>query len=282
MLNLLGKKKLLALVCAAACVFSLAGCQEVMEYVDNYVPPTAPETFETVPNGPTDPAQTTPAPTEPPQEVIVGVVTGAGVLNVRSGPGVEYEKVGSLEDGTKVAIYERQPVGESTWGRIKAGWISMNYIAIQDKQDDEITVTHSIIATVTTENLNIRTGPSSNYEKVGALTTGDKVQISEICVIKQVLWGKTRKGWLCMSYVQIDGTPDGGLWLTGTVNVQELMIRSGPGTNNRVTGNYASGQKIVITQLQSVDYVPWGKTDKGWVCMSYVIPDGNITVSAGS
>lgn len=279
-------KRLLAFICILGCVAGLCGCSKVIDYVDTYVPPTTPEFIQT---GPMDtiyvPGETTPEATQPEaQPTLVGIVTGARVLNVRSGPGTEYEKVGELDEGTKIAIYEVQEVGDSIWGRTKMGWLSMNYIELEEKDDgntDAPVTTSSIIATVTTNDLNVRSGPGTRYERVDRVNTGDKVQISEICVLDKVLWGKTQIGWLCMSYVSIDSTSDGSLQLSGTVNATELMIRSSAGSDGKAVGRYHSGEKIVVTELRAVDYVPWGKTDKGWVCMSYVLLDGNIIVSAG-
>ncbi len=279
--------RLLALVCILGCVAGLCGCSEVIEYVDTYVPPTTPEFIQT---GPMDtiyvPGETTPEATKPEaQPTLVGIVTGARVLNVRSGPGTEHEKVGELDEGTKIAIYEVQEVGDSVWGRTKMGWVSMNYIELEEQQtqekEDKPITTQSIIATVTTDDLNVRSGPGTRYERVDRVHTGAKVEISEICVLDKTLWGKTETGWLCMSYVSIDSTSDGSLQLSGTVNADELMIRSSAGSDGKAVGRYHSGDKIVITELRAIDHVPWGKTDKGWVCMNYIIPDGNIIVSAG-
>ncbi len=284
-MNIRTIKRLIASVCILGCTAGLFGCDKVIEYVDNYVPPTTPEFIDTLPEDTQpQPGETTPPVTEPVQQTLVGIVTGAKVLNVRSGPGTEYDKVGTYDEGMKVAIYERQQVGDSTWGRTKSGWISMNYIVLEDENatKEESTTTHSIIATVTTDDLNVRSGPGTRYDSVGRINTGDKVQITEICVLDNILWGKAKKGWLCMSYVTIDGAADGKLRLSGTVNASELMIRSSPGTDAKRVGSYPSGEKIVVTELRAIDYVPWGKTDKGWVCMNYVTPDGNIVVTAGS
>ncbi len=277
-------KRLLALLCAIICLLALSGCdaaKSALEYIDNYVPPTAPETTVTTPPAPTDPMAPTTEPaatTAPP--VKVGVVSGASTLNIRKGAGLEFDVVGSLDEGTKVAIYEQVQVGDKTWGRIKAGWISMEYIKLQNEVNEEITTTHSIIATVTGEYLNIRSGPSVNYRAVGGLYAGDKVQITELCIVGKTMWGKSIKGWVCMDYIKIDGTPNGELRLSGTVNANPLTIRSGPGADKDAIGSYVYGDKVMITQLEAVGYVAWGKTDKGWICMSYVAPDGNITVSA--
>lgn len=277
-------KRILALGCALVCALAFSGCQAVLDYVDNYVPPTTPAGSVTVPtttgpNGETAP-ETTPAQTQPSQPTVVGVVTGAGVLNVRAGAGTEFEKVGSLEDGTKVAIYEQVQVGESTWGRIKIGWISMNYIQITDTGISESSTIDSIIATVTGENLNVRSGPGTGHDRVGSLTTGDKIQITEVRIVGESIWGKGAKGWVSMNYVQIDGMPNGELRLSGTVDTAELMIRSAPGAQNQHLGSYLQGEKVLITQLKSLDSQPWGKTDKGWICIDYVAVDGGIVVTA--
>lgn len=50
--------------------------------------------------------------------------TGIGV-NVRSGPGISYSKVGALPDGSKVTVYEIQ----GDWSRIGTNrWVSSNYL----------------------------------------------------------------------------------------------------------------------------------------------------------
>lgn len=52
----------------------------------------------------------------------------------------------------------------------------------------------------------------------------------------------------------------------GTVKVSDyLNIRSGPGENYPIVGKYANGDKVTITQEES-----WGKTDKGWIKLSYI------------
>lgn len=44
-------------------------------------------------------------------------------LNIRSGPGTSYEKVGALSSGTKVIIHEIS----GNWGRCADGWVSLDY-----------------------------------------------------------------------------------------------------------------------------------------------------------
>lgn len=56
------------------------------------------------------------------------VLRSAGELNVRSGAGTNYSKIGILRGGEAVTIYEEKTVGETVWGNIGYGWVSMDYI----------------------------------------------------------------------------------------------------------------------------------------------------------
>jgi uncharacterized protein YgiM (DUF1202 family) len=58
-------------------------------------------------------------------------VVGAGSgLNVRSGPGSNYEKVASIENGNSVVILENTGTGwyKIDYGNGKIGYASVNYI----------------------------------------------------------------------------------------------------------------------------------------------------------
>lgn len=56
------------------------------------------------------------------------VLRSAGELNVRSGAGIDYSKIGILRGGEAVTIYEEKTVGDTVWGNIGYGWVSMDYI----------------------------------------------------------------------------------------------------------------------------------------------------------
>ena len=56
------------------------------------------------------------------------------------------------------------------------------------------------------EGLNVRNGPSPPYNICGFVSDGSRVEILQRMVGDDgVLWGRTRKGWICMSYVIVDG-----------------------------------------------------------------------------
>ena len=58
-----------------------------------------------------------------------GIITGNG-LNIRSGPGTNYASVGTLNTGDRVVIVNTTTVGDTTWGNIAQGWISMQFVDI--------------------------------------------------------------------------------------------------------------------------------------------------------
>ena len=58
-----------------------------------------------------------------------GTVIGNG-LNIRSGAGSDYPAVGSLNYGDRVTILEQKKVGDTTWGKITKGWISLDYVSL--------------------------------------------------------------------------------------------------------------------------------------------------------
>lgn len=67
----------------------------------------------------------------------VGIVNVNDALNVRSGPGTEYEAVEMLLNGDRVTITEEKTVNGITWGKVHMwgdyiGWACMDYIIIQD------------------------------------------------------------------------------------------------------------------------------------------------------
>lgn len=58
-----------------------------------------------------------------------GYIT-ADELNIRNGPGTGYDSVGSLEEDDEVTILFVLEVGDTSWGNISQGWISMDYVEL--------------------------------------------------------------------------------------------------------------------------------------------------------
>ena len=135
-----------------------------------------------------------------------GTVTGNG-LNVRTGPGTNYDKAKTLSKGDKVTVKERIKVGSTYWGYVTGGWICMDYVDV----DGESNTTNNNNSTATTGNgtvtgngLNIRSGAGTDYDMVGSLKKGDRVTIQETQTVDGVKWGRITQGWICLTYVKMD------------------------------------------------------------------------------
>ena len=57
-----------------------------------------------------------------------GTVNVTDKLNIRTGPGTNFGIAGSLTGGTEVKIFTQLKIGDTIWGCIDKGWISMEYV----------------------------------------------------------------------------------------------------------------------------------------------------------
>ena len=221
--------------------------------------------------------------TEESTNVHHGTVVNCNSLNVRSGAGLNNKLVDSLSRGAQVDIYETQNAEGMVWGRIKQGWICMQYVQLQYTGTAEGKSGTVISSTA----LNIRSTPSITGAWAGSLPSGSKIVVYETQEAGGMTWGKIDRGWVCMTYVRMDeasgentsdntdanpSAPETTVeTLTGTVTVSgSLRIRMGAGTNTAQVGLLSNGTAVTIYETTVVDGVKWGRIDQGWICMSYV------------
>ena len=161
---------------------------------------TEPTTEPTQPTTqPTEPPETTPTqPTQPPvyaDPIAYGVVT-ATELNIRKGPGTDYDRVGAYKLNARVTIYARN----GKWGQTKDGWISMDYVYV----DGTVGNMNSEKGTLTGDYVNVRSGPGTEYSVVRSTRKGDRVTILHKVTINGKDWGCMADGWIALQYVQLD------------------------------------------------------------------------------
>ena len=202
-------------------------------------------------------------------DVPIRVVSGTG-LNVRSGPGTSYGRIGGLEKGEIVLILESKTVGSTAWGRIGRGWVSMDYVERIGEAAPESEKINTVGTVTGTDTLRVRSGPGTGNQQVGTLKKGDLIVVIETQKSGSETWGRFEKGWVHMAYVELTKTkvPEGTVVRTVTGDV--LRIRSGAGTSYDVVGSYLEGTQIVILEQKTVGKTIWGRTDKGWISMDYV------------
>ena len=252
----------------------------MMDYVEMDIPQ------EDVPsqNVSTPAGQTTPTETAPVNTTSIKAVVNANGLNIRNAPGTDNTKVqGAYNTGDIVTILETK----NGWGRTNKGWIKMEYVSTantstdsttnkDDNKDSNITgngsTTVQFRGIVTASELNVRSSASQSGDKVGSLSYGTRVEILE----KSGDWGRTKDGWISLTYVYQDGTT-GSKTGGGVVSGDELNIRSGPGTGYASVGSYRAGDRVTILEQFTYNGVTWGCTNKGWISLQYVKMDGVST-----
>ena len=76
--------------------------------------------------------------------------------------------------------------------------------------------------------------------------------------------------------------PDG---LKGTIAGNLVNIRSGPGTNYGSHETLEEGEPVLILEVKADGGLPWGRIDRGWVCLNYVKledPDALLSYTASA
>ncbi len=147
----------------------------------------------------------------PKGDVIEGIeVTVTSTANIRSGPGSYYSKLGTLEKGSSVIITETFTTNGSLWGKFGSGWIGLS-----NTNFDQIYVPPQPPQTqwpregvVTGTEVNVRSGPGTDYDIQYQLNTGDPVTVSESVIADDLEWGKLADGnWICLTYVEFTDDP---------------------------------------------------------------------------
>ena len=206
------------------------------------------------------------------------VYISADRLNIRSGPGTNYNTSGVLSNGTRVYLLETR----DGWGRIDTGWISLDYLRSApgssvpsgtvpsgSTQSSGSYVTKGTTVRVTSNQLNIRKGPGTGYNKVGTLYNGNTAEVLEV----QGSWGRINQGWICLDYTTgLTAASSSNSYRnisTGSrvqVTADSLQIRKGPGANYTAIGALSNGYRATILDVQN----GWGKIDTGWISLDYV------------
>jgi murein DD-endopeptidase MepM/ murein hydrolase activator NlpD len=134
------------------------------------------------------------------------------VANVRSGPGLDYDKIGRLPNGVVVTLIERK----TDWYHVRSpagavGWVALEVLAIDPNTAAEVVSAKSTPAkptalqAVTTQGaLNLRRGPGTEFAILGKLPKGLRVDL----LSRQNHWYRVETpagvlGWVTADYLQL-------------------------------------------------------------------------------
>ena len=250
--------------------------------------PAAPET-------PTETTPTTPSTSTSTGSGKSGTIT-AESLNVRKGPGTKYDSVGKVKKGDKVEILET----DGNWGKISNGWISLKYVKMDGSSSSSSSSgssssSDSKYSTMVTDgntkalgkvtvgelSLNVRYGPSTDYEKVSSIKAGETVSYYQ----KKGNWIRIEKGWISYKYVTEGSSSsdtnystlvtDGNTKAIGhvTVNASSLKVRYGPSTDYDQVGSVKNGEQLTYYQKSG----NWVRISNGWISYKYVTEGSSST-----
>ncbi len=235
-------------------------------------------------------------------------VTGDEV-NIRRGPGTDYDIVDTAYYGRTMTITATASGSGYKWGKFDGGWIALNYTNFDDVQNNggqteagkpadkpQNSVQESAVGYVTSDDgLRIRTGAGTFNSVKGYLSYGEKVVILERTVVDGMTWGRIADGWICMDYVRLENetkpAPEQkptekpqekpeeaekpAVTEKGTVNTEDLRIRTGPSTAYDVVGYLSTGDRVEILEKKTNGSMVWGKISNGWISLDYVDLDSD-------
>jgi len=186
----------------------------------------------------------------------------ASQLNVRSGAGIGYSKIGSLKKGKTFTVTgtvkDKSGVKwyKFKYSSTKNGYVSSKYV---DIKSPTVTSVSNLKGTVNVSSgtLNVRSGPGSGYSKLGSLAKGKTFTITGKAKDSSGKWWyrftfSGKNGYVSSSYVKTTSTASTVTKVTntkGTVATKSdpLTIRSGPGSNYSSLGTLAKGKTFTIT-----------------------------------
>jgi uncharacterized protein YraI len=163
-----------------------------------------------------------------PEGALNAVVTSKG-LNVRTGPGPEFAKLGAVGNGTELVLIGRNSDGSWVRGTAEEegleGWLSVFFMrvdgdvrslpvldAVTDRELEatpERPAAGKVTAVVASRGLNIRTGPGIQYVRAGAVAGGTNITLIGRNGDGSWVLGRAEEedleGWLSVPYLDIVG-----------------------------------------------------------------------------
>jgi len=218
---------------------------------------------------------------------IAGTVTN-GPLNVRSGPGTGYKKLGTIAKGKNIIVLTKQTNSKGeVWYKYKFntnknGYISAKYVKLKETFKTDKVTSFNRKAVIKSQTLKVRAGAGTIYSHIGTLKKGEVVYITK--KIKK----RTGKVWYRFSYDGANGyvnseyikltkiVSETDLNRVAVVKEGPLNVRSGPGTDYSKLGAVNEGDRLqAVQKIKMADGSQWYKyrfssTKYGYVSAEYI------------
>ena len=149
-------------------------------------------------------------------------VNSTSGLNVRSGAGTTYSKLGTLEYKEKVTVLSTS----NGWAKInyngQTGYVSSSYLQTTvpggtTSENNNSSTTTTVKYVNATSGLNVRSGAGTSYSKIGSLDYKEKVTVLSTSNGWAKINYKGQAGYVCSSYLQ-STVPSGSTSNSGSNN----------------------------------------------------------------
>ena len=242
-------------------------------------------------------ATPTPAPTQAPSGSEQSAKT-TEYVNFRSGPGTNYSSKGVIASGTTVTVTDRS---NSQWYAVRlsngsTGYIFAQYLKLNSSSSATATPaptqapSGSEQSAKTTEYVNFRSGPGTNYSSKGVIASGTTVTVTDR---SNSQWYAVRlangsTGYIFAQYLKVTGTSSATPTPTqapsndGTVQAKltaDVNLRRGAGTNYGVIKVIGTGTTVTVTDASNSQWYKVKLSDgtEGYLFSEYLkVTSGNI------
>ena len=215
-------------------------------------------------------------------------------VNFRSGPGTNYSSQGIIASGTTITVTD---TSNSEWYAVRlsngsTGYIYAEYISMSTGGS---TSNGEERSAKTTEYVNFRSGPGTNYNSKGVIALGTTVTVTDT---SNTQWYAVRlsngsTGYIFAEYISFTGSntpsataaptqaPSNGSEQTAKTT-EYVNFRSGPGTNYSSKGVIALGTTVTVTDTSNAQWyaVRLSNGSTGYIFAEYISFTGSNTPSA--
>ena len=242
-------------------------------------------------------ATATPAPTQAPSGSEQSAKT-TEYVNFRSGPGTNYSSKGVIASGTTVTVTDRS---NSEWYAVRlangsTGYIFAQYLKLNSSSSATATPaptqapSGSEQSAKTTEYVNFRSGPGTNYSSKGVIASGTTVTVTDRSNSEwyAVRLANGSTGYIFAQYLKVTGTSSATPTPTqapsndGTVQAKltaDVNLRRGAGTNYGVIKVIGTGTTVTVTDASNSQWYKVKLSDgtEGYLFSEYLkVTSGNI------
>ena len=215
-------------------------------------------------------------------------------VNFRSGPGTNYSSQGIIASGTTITVTD---TSNSEWYAVRlsngsTGYIYAEYISMSTSGS---TSNGEERSAKTTEYVNFRSGPGTNYSSKGVISLGTTVTVTDT---SNAQWYAVRlsngsTGYIFAEYISFTGSntpsataaptqaPSNGSEQTAKTT-EYVNFRSGPGTNYSSKGVIALGITVTVTDTSNSEWyaVRLSNGSTGYIFAQYLKLNSSSSATA--